>query len=578
MHYQPTASAANNRPGTWSAVVVLIAVVSSLTGLSNEWAQDDIPLIRLNPLIQDLGHLPGLFTGPYWPPPFTPALYRPLASVTFAFEWAVGGGSPLVVRLVSYFLYGLVAWGVYALARRHLPVVVAGLTGALFAAHPVHVESVALGVNQSELWVGLLACVATIHYVKARSAGGPIRARDQLLLGAVYLAACLFKENALVIPGLLIAAEILLVPPVEPVRKRVAHCRQLVLLLAMIGVAFLWVRTRVLSGSVSGTFVADGLLGLTMGERAVAMLAVVPEWFRLLFWPVHLRADYGPQEFTAQLEWGLSHTLGLLLLVGSVAAAVVARRRAPMVSFGIVWCAIALFPVHNVLVPTGILLAERILFLPSIGAMLALGGIGVLLLENATQRRRTLLGAASLVLLMGGMLRSMLRHPVLYSQFKLWYVTANEDAPKSFLAHEALADLYFNAGLEGMAEQEHLISIHLTPPNLTRTRVHYADRLRHRGFCYPAIDLYRQILQVRPDLSDSRLALTACLLDVGRYREAMFQARMGMSFGWAWPTFRQAIAKADSGLRISAPEGTVRLIVPETDSIAAPLVAIGTKK
>src|SRR5688572_33056300 len=97
---------------------------------------------------------------------------------------------------------------------------------------------------------------------------------------------------------------------------------------------------------------------------------------RLLFWPADLQGDYSPAEIVAQYTWGGGATLGLLLLVGMALAAVAARRRAPAITFGIAWMAIALIPVHNVLVPTGVVLAERTLFLASVGAMLALGGVG----------------------------------------------------------------------------------------------------------------------------------------------------------------------------------------------------------
>jgi hypothetical protein len=156
----------------------------------------------------------------------------------------------------------------------------------------------------------------------------------------------------------------------------------------LVGVAFYYVRTRVLGGNLAGTFVAEHLVGLSMGERAIAMLAVVPQWFRLLFWPAHLRADYGPAEFVAQTAWSWDHTLGLMLLTGSLVLAIASWRRAPLATFGICWSTIALFPVSNVLMPTGILLAERTLFLPSVGAMLALGAFATILVGRAGPRVR----------------------------------------------------------------------------------------------------------------------------------------------------------------------------------------------
>jgi hypothetical protein len=539
--------------------------------------QDDIPIVWRNGLIHDLPRIGRVFTEAYWPPPFSRALYRPFSSVGYAVQWALGDGSPVVFRLGSYALYALSAVAVFSLARLRLPLTVAAVTASLFAVHPVHVESVAVAVNQSELWVGLLACVMVRLYVQERSAGGPLARRTELVLAGLYLAACLFKENALVIPGLLLAAEALLVRTGEPLRVRLAHGRRPLLVLLLLAVAFYYARTLALSGSLAGTFVAEHLVGLTMGERAVAMLAVVPHWFRLLFWPAQLRADYGPGEIIAQTSWGWDHTLGVILLLGSVMVAIMARRRLPLLSFGIAWCAIGLFPVHNVLVPIGIILAERTLYLPSVGAMLMLGAVGAFALERVTSQGRIALGAAAAALLLAGIITSAGRHPVWHDQFGLWYKTANEDAPLSFRAHEALAEAYFQIGMEGMAEQEYQLAIQFAPVTMLRPRIAFANRLRTRGACYPAAQHYRTVVEIEPRHVTARAGLIACLLDLGRYREAMFHARFATSLGWQVPTFQQALRTADSALKVSAPPGTVRLILPATDTVRSHMT-IGSEK
>ena len=561
----------------WPLVIGLLAIVSSLSGVTNLYVQDDIPVIQTNPVIHDLHKVGRIFTEAYWPPPFVPAVYRPLSSVWYALQWLAGGGSPLAFRLVSYLLYALTAALVFRLARARLPLPAAAACAALFAVHPVHVEAVAVAVNQSELWVGLLCCLATTVYLQARAEGGPLTGKTQLLLAGLYLAACLFKETGLVLPGLLLAAELFLVPATEPLRTRISQGRQLLLMLTLVALASYWLRTAVLSGNLVGVHAAEGLLGLTMGQRALTMLAVVPHWVRLLFWPAHLRADYSPGVIVAQTAWGAAHWFGLVLLLATVVIAVAARRRAPVITFGIAWCAIALFPVHNVLVPTGIVLAERTLFLPSIGAMLALGGAGALLLEGAPPRTRLLLAAATGALLVLGMVRSIARHPVWQDTLTLWYRTANEDAPRSFRAHAALAEQYFSVGQEHMGEQEYRLAIQFAPPMLTGLPIQLADRLRNRGFCYPAAQLYRRVVELEPENSRARVSLVACLVNLGQYREAIFHARMGISFDWARDRFQRAFATADSAQRVSAPPGTVRVSVAAGDPVGE-FMTIGDKK
>ena len=64
----------------------------------------------------------------------------------------------------------------------------------------------------------------------------------------------------------------------------------------------------------------------------------------------------------------------MLVLAGWVLTALRFRRSLPLVSLGLFWFALCVLPVSNLLFPTGVLLAERTLFLPSFGLSLAVAG------------------------------------------------------------------------------------------------------------------------------------------------------------------------------------------------------------
>src|SRR4029077_9972503 len=69
---------------------------------------------------------------------------------------------------------------------------------------------------------------------------------------------------------------------------------------------------------------------------------------------------------------------GLLLLIGilGLGIALWKQRGAPRVAaFGIAWLCLTLLPTSNFVVPAGIILSERTLFLPSFGALLAIGAL-----------------------------------------------------------------------------------------------------------------------------------------------------------------------------------------------------------
>src|SRR5689334_4070673 len=107
------------------AVVVGLALAASLSGLHNGFAYDDVPLVRDNPRVHELGAIWKAFGEAYWPASMTqvhdgrPAgLYRPLTVILFALQWAVGKGAPWVFHAASIALYASVCAAVLWLASQ----------------------------------------------------------------------------------------------------------------------------------------------------------------------------------------------------------------------------------------------------------------------------------------------------------------------------------------------------------------------------------------------------------------------------------------------------------------------------
>lgn len=432
--------------GQWRdrLVVVLVALGACLAGMVNDFTLDDVALVQSNTRLHALGHWLDVLFSPYWPPPFQQDLYRPVASLLLAVEYTLGGGGPMLFRLVSYVLYVAVALGVFSLASRLFSRRIALAVAALFAAHPVHVEAVALAVNQGELIVGLLGIAMVCRYLDARRRGMPTRA-DWVVLTLLYAIASLTKENGFVLPGLLLATELLLIEG-PSVQIRAAALWRGYGAMACTGAVLLAIRAMVLHGNVVGAFTSEALVGIGVGGRALTMLKVVPVWLRLLAWPAHLQVDYGPNEIVASTAFGASEAAGLGLVLATVGLAVAARRRAPLVSFGVAWFAIAILPVSNILVATSIVAAERTLFLPSIGFLFAIAALAALVatsLARALARWWALLREAivlsCMLLVCTGVLRSASRQRVWLNNARLGKASAI-DAPRSLRVQEAHAE------------------------------------------------------------------------------------------------------------------------------------------
>lgn len=557
----------------WIAIASLVALCigSTATNLGNQFTQDDAPVIQQNEAVHSLAKPWVFFSKPYWPPPFPPALYRPLSSAAYAVEWVAGAGRPWVFRVASNLLYLAAGLAFYRLALAFLSPVAAWVAAAFFMIHPVHVEAVAVAVNQSEIAVGLLAALIVMAYLKIRRSTAHLRFRDGAVLFGLYLTATLFKESGLVLLGLLVAAELTVIHDERPIGERLARIRPLLLTMLLGATVFVAIRSMALRGDTVGTFTAEALAGQSMGGRALTMLGVVPHWFRLLLWPAHLQGDYSPREIETATGWGAEQTQGALLIGLWILLTAACWKKRPVVSFGLLWAAIGIFPVSNVLVPTGIVLAERTLFLPSLGMMLAIGGLAEPVIDRLRGGARPLrfaaAGALATVVIMG-LSRSASRQRVWHDQMGYWNQTVI-DAPLSYRAHHARGELLFAAGLRGTAEREIRAAMYLYPKGVAAA-FDLADKLRSYDFCDGAVKFYRTFLRSVPESEPARLGLIACLLDVGRYDEAAAEARHGVSYGnrpSAINMYHRLLALADSAKQVGAEPKTVRITVTATDTL-----------
>ena len=531
--------------------IIALALLASVTGIANRFAYDDLPIVLLNDRIHHLGSAWRLFGQPYWSKEYGGGLYRPLTTALFSVEWAVGGGSPLPFHVLNIVLYVLIALAVYAVARRVLPTSAAWLAAALFAVHPVHVEAVGNVVGQSELLAALFVVGAVAVYLSRRMAdpAAELSGRTIATVTGLYALGMLSKEHAITLPGLLLVAEATVIADARPWRERVRAVRLTGLVLAATGLAFLWVRGQVI-GDVVGDTPAMELQTLHWSERAWTMLGVVPDWVRLFVWPARLVAAYSPPQTMVWRTFDQELVPGLVVLLALVALAVAARRRLPVAAFGIGWTAVAMLPISNLIVRSGVLLAERTLFLPSVGVALTAGAVAMVAaarLAGAPKLARQG-GMAGVVLLLGaGAWRSATRQLVWRDDAAL-FGSGVRDAPLSYEAHYLWGRELEGEGQPDSAKHELWLALRLSDND---PRVPYALGLEYfnAGNCHVAEPLFVKTLELYPRNLNARLQLSDCYVREQNYVALRGVARGGMAW-WIRPgLFRHVELVADSAVR-----------------------------
>ena len=128
-----------------AAAVAFAAVLPFVHTLGHGFAYDDGVEVVDNASIRTLDGIPRLFTQTAWSGAghAVPA-YRPVTTLTYALNHAVGGLHPLGYHLVNLLLHaGASVLLLVVLTRVALPLAAATMAALLFAVHPAHVEAVA---------------------------------------------------------------------------------------------------------------------------------------------------------------------------------------------------------------------------------------------------------------------------------------------------------------------------------------------------------------------------------------------------------------------------------------------------
>ena len=393
---------------------------------------DDLYIIVWNPLVHSMQGAWRAFGAPYWPPDLGGQMYRPLPLATFAMDWTIAHGHPALFHAMNLVWHAGVAVIVTALVLRSPSpdgrggqgVRTAALAaGLVFAVHPVHVEAVANVIGLGELMAAAGVCLAVYAAVVRQNV---------LLSGAALVLGLLSKENAVVAPALIVWAWVVGLTP-RPARRRMVT---FAVSWALIAGVYLAVRGVVLHPYARLHAIAPVFLGESAFAGRLTAVAALGDVLRLLIFPLTLRVDYSPAERTiVRSLWDGRFLIGLACLALWAALLVMAwRRQRRLEAFGLGWIAIAFLPVSNLLFSTGVVLAERTLYLPSVGLALAAGAA---LARLPVQRLRI---ALALIVVAGG-IRSALRTPVWHDDFS---VTESilQDSPESYRGPARMGAIY----------------------------------------------------------------------------------------------------------------------------------------
>src|SRR5215468_9171336 len=192
------ARSASTRLVLQGVLLVVVTVAAYLPALHAGFVWDDDSYVTDNAALRSVDGLRRI-----WFEPGAEPQYYPLTFTTFWVEYHLWGLQPFGYHLVNVFLHAVNALLVWLILRR-LRLPGAWFAAAVFALHPMQVESVAWISERKNVLSGLLFLSALLVYLRAEGTDGAARRSSWLaygVVGVLFVGALLSKTVTCTLPA-----------------------------------------------------------------------------------------------------------------------------------------------------------------------------------------------------------------------------------------------------------------------------------------------------------------------------------------------------------------------------------------
>lgn len=433
--------ARTQRSRVWIHLLVIAAVLFAVyyNSLGNGFVADDNGFIKDNTSIRDLGNIPDFFLSPKsmaasdseW----GTIIYRPLRTASFALDYAVFGLEPFGFHLVNLLLHIGAAITLYFVIMHLFSVPAAAFLGAmLFALHPVHIEAVSWIASRADLIGLILFNFSLISYFRYRESRSKIYLALSLLFSFL---AYIGKETMVSLPALIMLYDFVKAkgkPLSEIIRSNILSWA----LFSAVCVAYMVIRFQI-TGRMSTN---QGWWGGTAYSNFLMMAEATAAYLRLLALPYGFTFHYIIDPAYSVFDPKVLTSLFAILL--SLVLMVFFFFRQRMVFFLLAWFYIGLIPIANIIPISFSMMAERYIYMPSAGPIIA-AGYGLWYLYKTLSERSALYGramAAAIVVLFAVYSVQIIVRNADYKDEFAFYKSAVSVSPASAPSNKGLADQY----------------------------------------------------------------------------------------------------------------------------------------
>ena len=439
--------------------------------------------------------------------------WHPLTTITHMLDCQLHGLNAGWHHFTNVFLHSLAVVLLFvALERMTGGLWRSAFVSAVFAVHPLHVESVAWIAERKDVlsaFFFMITLLAYLHYTRAPSIGRYLTVAFGVALGLMS------KPMLVTLPFVLLLLDYWPLGRFETHRSNTGR-RLLHLFLEKIPLIAL----SAVSSTV--TFLAQrGAIGWTeqlpVSARISNALVAYVIYIRQMFWPARLAVFYPHPENRLPV---LEISLAFIVLVGITAAAFVFRKKAPYLMTGWLWYLGMLVPVIGLVQVGWQGHADRYTYLPQIGLYIALTW-AVTDLTRSWRFQRMALGAAALVVV-GALSWGCWLQTSYWRDSETLFTHALDVTSNNDVALNNLGIIFLEKGQLDDAISKLQAAIDLRFEN-GPAHDNLAKALLKKGRVAEAMVHYRKLLEIDPENVEARNTLGTALIQHGHVKEAIDQ-------------------------------------------------------
>ena len=406
----------------------------------------------------------------------------------------------------------------------------AGMTGrnwpsafvaALFAVHPLHVESVAWVAERKDVlstFLGLLTLLAYVSY--ARNPG----VRRYIVVAVLFAVGLMAKPMLVTLPLVMLMLDYWPLGRFEQVQEKKARNAK-----RAPWVGWKLVREKVPLIGLSAiscvvTYYVQNMTGAVTPLRYMPLTVRVPNalvsYFRYLgkmIWPSEL-AIYYPHPMSSLPIWQAA--AALVALVAVTWLAVRMAKRSPYVAVGWLWYVVTLIPVIGFVQVGMQSMADRYTYIPLIGIFVMIAWGLPQVFEGLGKRLHWLALAVPAVAVILVLIPITRAQSAYWKNDKMLFGHAMSATRDNELVEYSVGMVLSREGKRDEAERHFLRALEIAP-DYKEAHIGMGNLLSAQGKHQEAIERYREALRIRPDFAVAHNNLGLALGRVGMTREAL---------------------------------------------------------